>query len=225
MSRILLLLTTVLALGACATYEPYGKAKSSNEYVVQAGDNLYSIAFLLETTPDALQAANRWMQPDRLAPGMRLKVPASAATIAAGQGSDNEYTADAGPVRASGYIWPLRSYKVSSGFGRRWGRLHAGIDLRAPQGTPIRAAADGEVVFAGFSGAYGRMIVISHGQGIETVYAHNSRNRVRKGQRVQKGEIIGNVGRSGNATGYHVHFDFRRNGRPLDPVRQIQAAL
>ncbi|MDJ0779788.1 MAG: LysM peptidoglycan-binding domain-containing M23 family metallopeptidase [Gammaproteobacteria bacterium] len=225
--RIALLLLAASTLGACATYEPYGEATTAKEYVVQPGDNIHSIAFVLETTPAALQAANRWMQPDRLAAGMRLEVPGRTAAVstAPAANSSSEYTADAGPLRESGYIWPLRSYKVSSGFGRRWGRLHAGIDLRAPKGTPIRAAADGRVVFAGFRSGYGRMVILSHGQGIETVYAHNSRNIVRQGQRVRRGEIIGNVGRSGNATGYHVHFEFRRNGRPLDPVRQIQASL
>ncbi len=224
MPRIAIILAAALALGACAAYQPYGERSSPNDYVVQPGDNFHSIAFLLETTPEALQAANRWLQPERLKPGMRLRVP-GAATTATAKAEVQEYTADTAPIRADGFIWPLQSYNVSSYFGPRRGRLHAGIDLRAPRGTPIRAAADGRVVFAGYSGGYGNMIVISHGNGIETVYAHNSRNQVQRGQRVRRGETIGRVGRSGNATGYHVHFEFRRNGRPLDPVRQIQALL
>ena len=230
MTRIAFILMAILALGACAPFQPYTESAAPNEYVVQPGDNLHSIAFLYQVTPAELQAANIWVQPNRLAPGMRLTLPLNArggmpdGAPIGGMG-DDDYTADAGPLRADGYIWPLRNYRVSSRFGRRWGRLHAGIDLRAPKGTPIRAAADGRVLFAGFRGGYGHKVVISHGDGIETVYAHNSRNLVRRGQRVEQGEVIAHVGRSGNATGYHVHFEFRRHGRPLDPVRQIQAAL
>ena len=226
MLRIAFLLTVLLTLGACAAYQPYDQRSSSTDYVVQPGDNLYSIAFALETTPEALQNANLWMQPDRLKPGMRLKLPGTADTAtASAPANPPEYTANSGPVAADGFIWPLPSFNVSSYFGPRRGRLHAGIDLRAPQGTPIRAAADGRVAFAGHSGGYGRMVVIDHGRGVETVYAHNSRNLVQRGQRVKKGEIIGRVGRSGNATGNHVHFEFRRNGRPLDPLRHMRAGL
>ena len=226
MTRIVTILTAVLALGACATFQPYNEIAAPNEYVVQPGDNLHSIAFLHQVTPEALQAANIWVQPGRLAPGMRLTLPLDAAGgNHAGTARQQEYSADAGPLRADGYIWPLRNYRVSSPFGRRWGRLHAGIDLRAPKGTPIRAAADGRVVFAGYRGDYGQKIILSHGEGIETVYAHNSRNLVRRGQRVRQGDVIGHVGRSGNATGYHVHFEFRRHGRPVDPTPLIQAAL
>ncbi len=226
MLRIATLLTAALALGACATYAPYDQQASPNEYVVQPGDNIHSIAFLFVTTPQQLQLANPRIDTARLQPGMRLKRPGGEpAPSAIVRNTEETYTADTGPVRAKGFIWPLRTYQVSSGFGRRWGGFHAGIDLRAPKGTPIRAAADGRVVFAGARRGYGRMVVIRHSGGIETVYAHNSHNLVQQGQQVRKGETIGRVGRTGHATGYHVHFEVRRKGRPVDPVRQIQAAL
>ena len=122
----------------------------------------------------------------------------------------------------SGYIWPLRQIDVSSRFGRRNGRLHAGMDLRAPPGTAIHAAADGWVKFSGYKRDYGHMIVIDHGNGIETAYAHNSRNVVGEGQSVTQGQIVGRVGRTGNATGNHVHFEFRRNGQALNPANYLQ---
>lgn len=124
--------------------------------------------------------------------------------------------------RQSGYIWPLKRIDISSNFGRRNGRLHAGIDLRAPRGTAIQAAADGWVKFSGYNRDYGHMVVIDHGNGIETAYAHNSRNVVGEGQTVTQGQIVGRVGRTGNATGNHVHFEFRRDGQALNPANYLQ---
>ena len=89
----------------------------------------------------------------------------------------------------------------------------------------MRAAADGRVKFSGQRRGYGQMIVIDHGGGIETAYAHNERNLVSVGQRVAQGETIARVGRSGRATGYHLHFEFRRHGQALDPARRMQSAL
>ena len=226
-ARFVFILPAALALAACAAYAPYSDDPAANEYIVQPGDNIHLIAFAYETTPQALRQANPWADPLQLAPGMRLALPGSVRDerLAGAGSAQAAYTTDELQPRASGFIWPLRKYRVTSRFGRRWGRLHAGIDLRAPKGTPVRAAADGQVIFAGFRGAYGHKVIIRHGRGVETVYAHNSRNLVRRGQRVRQGEIIAYVGRSGNATGYHVHFEYRRHGQPLDPVRHVQAAL
>ncbi len=230
LSKIVIFLASAFALGACTTFEPYSADPAPHEYIVQPGDNIHLIAFAFETTPQALRHANPWVDPLQLAPGMRLSMPRAdrgerLAAIESGLDVEQEYARDDLQPGADGFIWPLRKYRVSSRFGRRWGRLHAGIDLRAPKGTPVRAAAAGRVIFSGFRGAYGHKVIISHGRGVETVYAHNSRNLVKRGQRVRQGEIIARVGRSGNATGYHVHFEFRRHGRPLDPVRHVQAAL
>ncbi len=158
---------------------------------------------------------------------MRVALPSSLPDNGsyAQSGFSSSSAGDSPIIRSSRFIWPLKKFDVSSRFGKRRGRLHAGIDLRAPRGTPIHASAAGRVVYAGFSGAYGRMIVIDHGDGIQTAYAHNSRNLVATGQRVNQGDVIGNVGRTGNATGNHVHFEFRRHGRPLDPARHLQARL
>ena len=191
---------------------------------MQPGDNIHSIAFMLETTPERLQAANRWADPSRLQAGTRLAVPGRAGAA--------EPSRDLPPVAStntlpgeSDYIWPLRRFEVSSRFGNRYGRQHHGIDLSAPRGTPVHASANGRVKFAGFRRGYGHMIVIDHGDGIETAYAHNERNLVAVGQRVKQGEIIAHVGRSGRATGYHLHFEYRRHGQALDPARRMQARL
>ena len=221
--KIGLVLAALTVISACAPLHPKTDNSSKRYYVVQPGDNFYSIAFLFETTTQHLQQANPGIPARQLQPGMRLNIPDNS--FAALGGNTRQSTSTDLPIRSGDFIWPLKKLNVSSRFGKRRGRLHAGIDLRAPRGTPIYASADGKVVYSGYSGAYGRMVVIDHGRGIETAYAHNSRNLVAAGQRVRRGQVIGNVGRTGNATGNHVHFEFRRYGRPLNPVNHLQARL
>jgi murein DD-endopeptidase MepM/ murein hydrolase activator NlpD len=121
-----------------------------------------------------------------------------------------------GAVSASGLIWPVRG-RLTSGFGRRWGRLHAGLDIAAPTGTPIHAAKAGRVIFAGRMNGYGNVIVIDHGGGFSTLYAHQSRLGSSKGQAVSQGQVIGYVGSTGHSTGPHCHFETRFGGSPRNP--------
>ncbi len=116
------------------------------------------------------------------------------------------------------------SFRYTSGFGRRWGRAHEGIDMAAPVGTPIHATGDGVVTYAGRQGAYGNLIKIEHELGVETRYGHLSRIRVRAGQRVSQGELIGDMGNTGRSTGPHLHYEVRMKGRAVDPMSFIKAA-
>ena len=119
--------------------------------------------------------------------------------------------------------WPV-SGPITSPFGMRFDpvqhryQLHSGIDIAASQGTTISAAADGRVIFAGWYGGYGNAIVIDHGGGTSTLYGHCSQIFVGVGQDVQRGQAIGAVGMTGDATGPHVHFEVRRDGKPVDPL-------
>jgi murein DD-endopeptidase MepM/ murein hydrolase activator NlpD len=125
----------------------------------------------------------------------------------------------AGPIRqgSGAYIWPVNGPVVSP-FGQRWGRLHAGIDIAAPAGTPIRAAAGGTVAIAGPTGAYGLYTCIQHGGGVATCYAHQSSISVSSGASVKQGQVIGAVGCTGRCFGDHVHFEVRVGGSPVDPT-------
>ncbi|MBU1078016.1 MAG: M23 family metallopeptidase [Spirochaetes bacterium] len=113
--------------------------------------------------------------------------------------------------------------RVSSGFGRRRGpksrkmEFHYGIDIANVAGTPVRAAEAGQVIFMGTRGGYGKLIILKHSNGYSTRYGHLSRYKVKHGQRVRQGQVIGYVGSTGNVTGPHVHFEIRRYGRPLNP--------
>jgi murein DD-endopeptidase MepM/ murein hydrolase activator NlpD len=114
--------------------------------------------------------------------------------------------------------------RIASGFGARYHpilhytRMHTGVDLSGGTGTPVRAAATGEVFSASWRGGYGQCIILLHGGGMSTLYGHLSRISVRPGQGVKRGQVIGAIGSTGLATGPHLHFELRRNGAPVNPL-------
>lgn len=122
---------------------------------------------------------------------------------------------------------PVSGVRISSGFGYRrhpvlgYTKLHSGIDFAAPRGTPIRAAGNGVIAHAGWRGSYGRAVIIRHGKTMTTLYAHMSRiaRGIRKGAPVRQGQVIGYVGSTGRSTGPHLHFEVRRNGRRVNPLK------
>jgi murein DD-endopeptidase MepM/ murein hydrolase activator NlpD len=123
------------------------------------------------------------------------------------------------------FALPLNSaFRFTSGFGRRWGRQHEGVDLAGSYGSPILATADGVVVFAGIQSGYGKFVRIKHDFGIETRYGHMSGIRVSVGDRVSRGDRIGDMGNTGNSTGTHLHYEVRVNGDPINPMVYIKAA-
>ena len=122
-----------------------------------------------------------------------------------------------GAPSAAGLVWPV-SGSVTSGYGTRWGRMHEGIDIAAPSGTPIAAAAAGTVIYAGWMGGYGNLVVLDHGNGLATAYGHQSSIAVANGQTVAQGQVVGYVGSTGHSTGPHLHFEVRVNGAPVDPL-------
>jgi murein DD-endopeptidase MepM/ murein hydrolase activator NlpD len=134
-------------------------------------------------------------------------------------------------VEKTPFAQPVQSaFRFTSGFGSRRdpktgrSRMHEGTDFAASHGTPIYATADGVVIHAGWQGGYGRLIKIRHEFGIETRYAHLSNIRVQEGQRVSRGDRIGDMGNSGRSTGTHLHYEVRISGRPVNPMTYIKAA-
>jgi murein DD-endopeptidase MepM/ murein hydrolase activator NlpD len=125
----------------------------------------------------------------------------------------------AGPVQGAsgGWIWPV-SGTLTSGFGYRWGRMHEGIDIAVPEGTPIRAAKAGTVAIAAYTGGYGNYTCVDHGSGISSCYGHQSSYAVSAGDQVAQGEVIGYSGNTGSSTGPHLHFEIRVNGTAVDPL-------
>jgi murein DD-endopeptidase MepM/ murein hydrolase activator NlpD len=114
-----------------------------------------------------------------------------------------------------------RSYTISSPFGSRWGRLHTGIDLALPTGSPVLAADGGKVIFSGNQGTYGLLVIIDHGGNLSSYYAHNSKLLVKKGDEVFKGQKISLSGNTGRSTGPHLHFEIRKNNVPINPTKYL----
>ncbi len=182
---------------------------------VLPGQTLFSIAAQYATSVNALAAANGLANPNRIKAGQLLLIPSGAA-------SDRKQLASRslglrGRVGMA-FIRPVQS-RISSKFGQRWGRMHYGIDFAAPAGTSIVAAAGGTVVFSDWRSGYGRLIILDHGNGVQTYYAHNSERLVGVGERVNQGQAIARVGSSGSTTGPNLHFEVRINGEAVDPLR------
>jgi murein DD-endopeptidase MepM/ murein hydrolase activator NlpD len=147
-----------------------------------------------------------------------------AAAEAAGtpaRASRDRSAAPSKPARSGGYVRPGEG-RLTSGYGRRWGRLHAGIDLASGNGSPVRAVTSGKIVSAGRESGYGNVIRVRHADGTETVYAHLSRILVYGGS-VATGQQIGKEGNTGRSTGPHLHFEVRVNGTPVNPVTWLRS--
>jgi murein DD-endopeptidase MepM/ murein hydrolase activator NlpD len=157
---------------------------------------------LVAAAPISVEAYNPMLQTpvgEMVAPGVPSLSP------------PEEYLPDS-PQRFDGYIWPAKGV-LTSGYGWRWGRMHKGVDIAAPIGTPIVAAAPGEVISSGWnSGGYGNLVKVKHYDGSVTLYAHNNRNLVRQGQKVEQGQQIAEMGSTGYSTGPHLHFEVHPAG-------------
>ncbi|HEY8487035.1 MAG TPA: LysM peptidoglycan-binding domain-containing M23 family metallopeptidase [Limnochordales bacterium] len=180
---------------------------------MEQGETLWDIARLYGVSVERIAQANDLADPHRITAGQRLTIPGASAP------RRPRLVVNGRLQRA--LQWPVRG-GISSPFGRRWGRMHEGVDIRVPPGTPVRAAAGGRVVFAGWNGGYGYLVIVDHGQGVHTYYAHNRRVVVREGQQVNRGQVLAYSGSTGHTTGPHLHFEVRLNGRPLNPVRYLR---
>ena len=225
-----LLAALALAL-ACAG------APSGTRHVVRPGENLYRISRFYGVDVAALVRANRIRDVRGLTVGQPLVIPGShkpqprkalSPTDGAAQAKAvKRRSPDRGGDRSAAlreadlrFAWPVRG-QVNSRFGWRGSRRHEGIDIKARKGTPIRAAEAGRVIYSGKLSDYGRVVILKHAGRYSSVYAHNHRNRVKKGDFVEKGETIAEVGKTGNATGSHLHFEVRRDRVAQDPLRYL----
>jgi murein DD-endopeptidase MepM/ murein hydrolase activator NlpD len=118
------------------------------------------------------------------------------------------------------FLWPVNG-TINSGFGPRGSSFHDGIDIAAPEGTPILAIEAGEVIYSDQLRGYGNMVIVRHAGGIVSVYAHNEANLVREGQAVARGEVVARVGSTGRVSGPHLHFEIRKNNAAQDPLRYL----
>jgi len=179
-------------------------------------------AAAIEAESARVTAARRQAEVDQRIAEFRAEVDALAKAESALVALIAKKEAEAynGRVSATGLIWPVRG-RVTSEYGPRWGRMHQGIDIGAPSGTPIWAAKAGTVIHAEWMGGYGNVVLIDHGEGFTTVYAHQSSIAVAEGQAVSRGEVIGYVGSTGRSTGPHLHFETRFGGKAQNPRNSL----
>ncbi len=181
---------------------------------VTKGDTLKAIADHYRISVAQLAEANELDDDAPIFPGQILAVPLNQAYARSRLATRGGMTfGDA----AGRLIWPVQG-QVSSDYGPRGWRDHHGIDIRAPKDTQIRAAHDGVITFAGWKRGYGQTVILEH-RNFRTLYAHCNRVMRRKGDVIERGEVIASVGKTGNASGYHLHFEYRDlNGRALNPL-------
>ena len=187
-------------------------------HVVRPGDTLWNIARRHGVEVEALARANQLDVRHRVRVGERLVIPVNLIPRDRQEPpSPAEIVLGPPPqVEEIGFMWPLVDPVVGSPFGARGRAWHGGVDLRAETGTPIRAAAPGLVIAAGWEGGYGRVLKIWHHHDFMTVYAHNHENLVRVGDWVERGQVIGTVGNTGRSTAPHLHFEIRLQGKKYD---------
>ncbi|MGB3096212.1 MAG: LysM peptidoglycan-binding domain-containing M23 family metallopeptidase [Candidatus Deferrimicrobiaceae bacterium] len=186
---------------------------------IERGQTAYRIAKTYGIEPQELLEANEIADPKTLQPGQMLWIPGATGTKTV-----PPVRVEVQRSRISGkkFIMPLRG-TISSRFGMRNGRMHEGIDILAPGGTVVRSAGYGVVLYAGDGmQGYGNAIIVDHGDGVTTLYGHLKRFRVRSGDAVGAGSVIGTVGDTGNATTTHLHFELRVGKEEVDPEKYLE---
>lgn len=217
-----------LALGValgCASVPDGGPV-----HVLKPGETIYRLSRYYEVPVEDILRANGIRDVSAVPVGARLRIPGgrrappresiALASVAPTVRPSDDLRALARREASIEFAWPLRG-RLSSGFGPRGRSKHEGVDLTARPGTPIRAAEAGRVIYSGWLGDYGRVVIVKHAGRYSSVYAHNRSNRVRRGAFVEKGQVLAEVGSSGNASGPHLHFEIRRDRRPQDPLRYL----
>lgn len=203
--------------------------KNETAHMVDQGETLEQIAQRYATTEEAIITRNPLvrMLAKQLYVGQTLYIPLSKSQpMHAGSFQARRQMAQAASrsmTRARMMAWPVEQATITSGFGMRWGKMHKGVDLwnALEANTPITAAKEGIVIEAGVRNDYGDLVVIDHGNGLHSYYAHLGRISVFIGQTVEAGDILGYMGQTGDATGYHLHFEVRQDDIPVNPLRYL----
>jgi len=235
----LILFAALIFVSACGL--PYGVY-----HTVKNGQTLYNIARVYNVPLRTIENANNITNDTDLKPGEKIFIPGAekvmyvSPTIKTGHSNRQKTVQITGRTKPSNlkkhrerhktvrhstsaisFVWPLRG-KIIQTFNTSNGNRHDGIDIKAPEGKSIRAAASGTVIYSNDTiRGYGSMIIIKHKKGFVTVYAHNSVNLVKKGRRVKQGEVIAKVGDTGYATTPHLHFEVRLHAIPKNPLKYL----
>ncbi|MDD2619209.1 MAG: M23 family metallopeptidase [Syntrophomonadaceae bacterium] len=190
---------------------------NSKVHLVNKGDTMWSIAANYGVSLNELQGLNKSKNPSRLEIGEAIVIPAGTQRLA----KTSQETSRGFNISRSFYAWPLFG-TITSRYGWRKSGFHHGLDIAGKTGTPIKAAAAGEVSFVGYKSIYGRTVILEHSNGEQSLYAHASKTLVNQGQKVRQGETIAAVGSSGRTTGPHLHFEIRKGDKTFNPLEYLR---
>jgi murein DD-endopeptidase MepM/ murein hydrolase activator NlpD len=218
-------LMSVLVLIGCGSSAPPPPpalvSSSQTTYLVKSGDTVYRIAAKFGVSTTALMNANGLTNPRDLRVGQILTIPSAYRGSAPAYAGTSHAFPYHGERASRQFGWPVSDGMVSSGFGIRNGAMHQGIDIAAPEGTPVHAADGGSVIFSGVLHGYGNVVIISHDDDYATVYGHNEVNLVKEGARVVRGQTIARIGTSGRTTGANLHFEVRYENVAHNPLAYL----
>ena len=223
------ILSLLALLAACAPQQssrpvPAAKRSGAIYHVVKPGENLYRIGKAYDVSYEELARLNGIRDATQIRAGQRLLIPNANRPLPVEiiTPSDPLPTRDATAPEITGdrFLWPVQG-TINSGFGARGASFHDGIDIAAPEGTPILAMDGGEVIYSDQLRGYGNIVIIRHAGGLVSVYAHNQVNLVREGAKVERGDVVGRVGSTGRVTGPHLHFEIRKNNAAQNPLRYL----
>ena len=227
----ILFIFAFLFLSACQgfKFDPWPETHYGVHHTVHKGQTLFGIAKAYGIDVEVLRRANHIRNASKIKAGIQLWIPGASHVLSVPKTKGRSST----PITRSAkkmptvkprkgiLIWPTKG-TLTSGFGKRNGRKHEGIDIAAPKGTPIYAAAAGKVVFSGWGPTgYGKMVIIKHRNHLSTVYAHNSKILVKKEKQVKQGQKIALMGSTGRSTGPHLHFEVRNDTKPKNPIKYL----
>jgi len=233
---ILFACLTLIPLGGCSMTCPYNNTCSSSVpakhtpppvtlsktpykiHVVQKGDTLWHISKHYNVSIQDLMAVNHLNDASHLTAGEYLIIPKSTYTKPA---RVSRYAAPSkAQQRAShkeGFIWPVKG-KITAFFGKTKSKINKGITIAAPAGTPIKAIQSGKVIYSNMYGPFGNTVILRHANGFSSVYSHNRKNLVRKGQWVSQGQPVGTIGASGNVSTPCLHLEIRKKSKAINPL-------
>ena len=233
LARVGLLCLLVFFVGSGAGLLSCVGSAPERIHTVRKGENLYRIGLRYGVPAARIARANGIRDVTSVPVGTRLRIPGARRTSAVAQGkkgsadksgssalSEARRRAQRDALREGNlrFAWPLKSPRLTSRYGQRGGRPHEGIDLGARSGTTIRAAESGKVIYSGWLGDYGRVVIVKHAGLYRSVYAHARKLHVSRGEFVEKGKRIAEVGSSGRSTGAHLHFEIRKRDKPRNPL-------
>ena len=211
----------VIGLAACAG--PVGL-----RHRVERGESLYRIGKAYGVAPEELARANGIKDTARIEVGQTIMIPHARRALPVGVITPEQARSDRPappelPRGPSPFVWPVEAGMLTSAFGPRGESHHDGIDIGTPEGTPVRAARAGRVLYSDHLRGYGNLIILAHDDGYATVYAHLRENRTRAGAAVRQGEVIAAVGRSGKTSGPNLHFEVRKDNIARNPLFYLPA--